>query len=102
MTKAIVQINFDLKIPAAEMSTHAVQIADRFNQVDGLVWKFWIANETQHIAGGIYLFENIAMAQAYTDGDLVADLRRNQPNVTVKVFEVMLEPSRITRAPLGN
>jgi len=102
MNKAVVQINFDLSIPAAEMGKHAVQIADRFNHVDGLIWKIWIANEIQHIAGGIYLFENIVKANEYADGDLVADLRRHQPEVTVTVFEVMQEPSRITKAPLGN
>lgn len=102
MSKAIVQINFDLAVPAGEMEKHAARIADRFNQVDGLIWKFWIVNESQHAAGGIYLFEDFQKAQQYADGDLVADLRRNQSNVTVRVFEVILEPSRVTKAPLGN
>ena len=100
MSKAIVQINFDLAVPAVELEKHAARIADRFNQVDGLIWKFWIADETQHVTGGIYLFESRRKAQLYADGGLVADLHRDQVNVTVHVFDVMEAPSRITRAPL--
>ena len=102
MSNAIVQINFDLTVPAAELEKHATQIADRFNQVDGLLWKIWIVNEAQQVTGGIYLFENISKAQNYVDSDIVADLRRNWTNVEVKVFEVMEAPSRITRAPLNH
>ena len=102
MSNAIVQINFDLTVPAAELHKHATQIADRFNQIDGLVWKIWIVNESQQITGGIYLFENIGKAQTYVDSDIVADLRRNWTNVEVKVFDVMEEPSRITRAPIDH
>ena len=102
MSSAIVQINFDLTVPAAELQKHAVGIADRFNQVDGLLWKIWLVNEAQRITGGIYLFENFEKAQKYVASDIVADLRRNWTNVEVKVFEVMEEPSRITLAPLDN
>ena len=100
MSNAIVQINFDLTVPAAELQKHAAQIADRFNQVDGLLWKIWIVNEGQQITGGIYLFENIEKARNYADSDMVAKLRQDWTNVEVKVFDVMEEPSRITKAPL--
>ena len=101
MSNAIVQINFDLTIPRAELQKHAAQVAEKFNQIDGLLWKIWIVNAEEQITGGIYLFENLEKARQYADSDIVAKLRQDWTNVDVKVFDIMEEPSRITRAPLN-
>ncbi len=100
MSAAIVQINFRFNVPADQLTDGANDKAEVFNSVDGLLWKIWLINETEQATGGIYLFENRDKAQAYADGDLVADLRSRWPDVDVRVFDVMEQPSRITRAPL--
>ncbi|MEX2525248.1 MAG: YdhR family protein, partial [Gammaproteobacteria bacterium] len=100
MSAAIVQINFDIEVTEDEMSRAATDKAPLFNGVDGLLWKIWLVNEDEGSSGGIYLFRDRASAEAYAGGDLVTQLRQQRPNVSVSVFDIMEQPSRITRAPL--
>jgi hypothetical protein len=53
-----------------------------------LRWKVWLMNEAQQEAGGIYLFDNKAAAEAYL-------------NISAKLFDVMPDHSAITRGPLA-
>ncbi len=100
MSAAIVQINFDIEVTAGEMNRAAADKAPVFNGVDGLLWKIWLVNEAEGASGGLYLFRDRASAEAYADGDLVKQLREQRPNVSVRVFDIMEQPSLITRAPL--
>ena len=71
--------------------------------VDGLIWKVWIINEETQEAGGIHLFENEASLNAHLGGPIVAQLT-GHPNLSdfnVKQFDVMEEPTTITRGPIG-
>jgi hypothetical protein len=100
MSTAIVQINFEIDVTAEQMSNAATDKAPVFNEVDGLLWKIWLVNADQGLSGGIYLFRDRAAAEAYAAGELVSELRRQRPDVSVRVFDVMEQPSLITRAPL--
>lgn len=100
MSAAIVQINFDIDVNAEQMSEAATDKAPVFNDVDGLLWKIWLVNADEGVSGGVYLFRDRAAAEAYAGGELVAQLRRQRPDVSVRVFDVMEQPSLITHAPL--
>ena len=59
-------------------------------------------NEVEQEAGGIYLFESDAAAQAYLAGPIVASLKASPAvsNISAKLFDVLESHSAITRAPL--
>ena len=66
MSNKLVQIHFDFHGPfGAEMSSQLVELAESINQEPGFIWKIWTENEANHEAGGIYLFQTPAQAEAY-------------------------------------
>ena len=95
----ILQINFNLNVPAAEYRKTVDSVAHAFLDVPGLRWKIWLLNPAAQEAGGIYLFENQASLDAYLNGPLVARLRglTSIRNISMKQFEVMPEVTALTR-----
>ena len=98
----ILQINFNLNVPAAEYQTMVDSVAHAFADVPGLKWKIWLLNPAAQEAGGIYLFDSQASLDAYVNGPLVARLRGLTAirNVSIKQFEVMPEITALTRGPV--
>lgn len=74
MAARVVQINFTLTVPAEEYRRIGASLSDTFAAMPGLRWKIWLLNEEERRAGGLYLFEDEAAAQAYLDGPIVASL----------------------------
>lgn len=97
----ILQINFNLNVPAVEYQKMADSVAHAFRDVPGLRWKIWLLNPAAQEAGGIYLFDSQASLDAYLDGPLVAQLRglTSIRNISMKQFEVMPEATALTRGP---
>jgi hypothetical protein len=97
----ILQINFNLNVPAAEYQKVVDSVAQAFLNVPGLKWKIWLLNPAAQEAGGIYLFDSQASLDAYLNGPLVAKLRglRAVQNISVKQFAVMPEATALTRGP---
>ena len=103
--KKILQINFKFNIPRAEAEKALLQSAPMFGpggNVKGLQWKIWLMNEAEKSAGGIYLFEDEASVEAYLKGEIAASLKTNPAlsDVEVKVFDILLEHTKITRGPV--
>lgn len=98
----ILQINFNLNVPAAEYQKMADSVAHAFLDVPGLRWKIWLLNPAAQEAGGIYLFDSPASLNAYLSGPLVAHLRglTSIRNISVKKFDIMPELTALTRGPL--
>jgi hypothetical protein len=98
----ILQINFNLNVPAAEYQKIADSVAHAFIDVPGLRWKIWLLNPAAQEAGGIYLFDSQASLDAYLNSPLVAKLRglTSIRNISMKQFEVMPEVTALTRGPL--
>lgn len=98
----ILQINFNLNVPAAEYQKMIDSIAHAFADVPGLRWKIWVLNPAAQEAGGIYLFDNEASLDAYVNGPMVARLREltSIRNISMKRFEVMPEATALTRGPV--
>jgi hypothetical protein len=91
----------------AQMADLAVSIAGE----PGLIWKIWTEQPDSNQAGGIYLFQDQASAQAYLFQDQASaqaylDMHRARlagfgvPQVNAKLFQVNRPLSLIDRAPL--
>jgi Putative mono-oxygenase ydhR len=95
----ILQINFNLNVPAAEYRKMIDSVAHAFVDVPGLRWKIWLLNPAVQEAGGLYLFDSQASLDAYLNGPLVAQLRAltSVRNISIKQFEIMSEASALTR-----
>ncbi|MGA2488843.1 MAG: YdhR family protein [Anaerolineales bacterium] len=102
MSPKILQVNMKFSIPRADLEAAWLGAAQPIADVPGLQWKVWLMNETEHEAGGIYLFESEAAAQSYLAGPIVAALKSSPAisNISAKLFDVLESHSAITRAPL--
>jgi hypothetical protein len=98
----ILQINFNYNVPTTDFEQAVMPLADPIKAVPGMLWKTWLLNAGQREAGGIYLFADDASLQTYLAGSIVAGIKSNPAlsNISAKVFDVMVEPSAVTRAPL--
>lgn len=96
----ILQINYALQGTAAQYVEENKPYADPIAQTPGLRWKVWLLNESTREAGGIYLFENDAALQEFLKGPIAAEVRQD-PTASFKQFDVPLQLSKVTRAPLS-
>lgn len=97
----LLQVDFPFQGPWGPAMTDQLRgLAESIAGEPGLLWKIWTENPETNEAGGIYLFEDRASAEAY----LAMHTRRLQsfgiPQVNGKLFLVNAELSAIDRAPL--
>jgi len=99
--KEILQVNFKFKIPRSDLEKAFLQTAQPIANVKGLQWKVWAVNEAEKSAAGIYLFKDDASLKAYLKSEIISGIKVNPAlsNVEIKVFEVLPEPTKITRGP---
>ncbi len=102
MAKKILQINLKYHIPAETLLKAFMEVAKPLSEVKGLEWKVWIHNSEEKTAGGIYLFKDEKSVKDYLKSKIVSDLAKNPAlsNIDAKVFDILPEHSRITRAPI--
>lgn len=103
MAKTILQINYRYHIPRKEFEAAVSPFAHDIAKVSGLRWKFWLINEKENEAGGLYLFDDEAQAKMYLESPIVAGLREH-PNISdirIKQFNIMKAASQLTRGPVG-
>jgi len=98
----ILQINMNYSIPVADLSQAFMGLAQPIADMKGLKWKVWLHNAEEKSCGGVYLFEDDASVKAYLDSDIVKGLATNSAlsNISVKVFDVLPDHSKVTRGPL--
>lgn len=103
MSARILQINFKFNISPAELMEGFGSLVEPIAKVAGLRWKIWSLNEAEREFGGIYLFDDEASANAYLAGPIVAQLGQHPAlhDITAKQFDVLEEPSAVTRGPIG-
>ncbi len=97
--KKILQINYKYNRTSQEQEKASAQT---IANVKGIIWKIWILNDTEKTAGGIYLFENEASAEAYLKGPIIATMK-NMPVISdfeAKIFDIIPEPTKITHGPV--
>ena len=68
-------------------------------EVPGLRWKIWIIDEERREAGGVYFFGDGASAQAFLDGEIIAEMK-GDPSLSIKTFDVLDELTATTRGPI--
>ena len=102
MSQKVLQINMKFSIPKADLEAAWLSGAQPIADVPGLRWKIWLMNETEHTAGGIYLFESEAAMKAYMAGPIVAAAMASPvlSNIEAKVFDVLESHTAITRGPV--
>ena len=102
MGKKILQLNLKYKVTAAQISEAFMELAQPIAGVRGLEWKVWIHNEEKKSAGGIYLFKDEATVNEFLNSEIVAGIMKHPAlsDIDPKVFDVLSEHSKITRAPI--
>ena len=96
-------VQVDFPYPGAfgdEMAAQLKDLAESITNEPGFIWKIWTENATDSEAGGIYLFEDEASAQAYIT---MHTERLNGFGITgirAKIFDINPALSQITRSPV--
>lgn len=97
----LLQVDFPYTGPwGSEMTTAMEGLARSIADEPGLVWKIWTENQQANEAGGIYLFEDLASAQAYLTMHTARLKGFGIAQVNGKIFEVNDALSQLDRAPL--
>lgn len=99
MAGKILQINYKLASPRTAYEAENLPYAQPIADLSGLRWKVWIINEAQAQAGGIYLFDDDPSVAAFLEGPIIAEMK-GDPTLSIKVFEVIPDLTRITRGPM--
>ena len=99
MDGQLVMITYKLEGSPDEYIEENLPYAQPIADTPGLRWKIWIINEDRGEAGGTYLFEDGASAQAFLDGPIVTEME-GDPSLSIKTFDVLEELSITTRGPI--
>lgn len=97
-------VNFHLKDwSEAEYQKLADSVAPAFAEVPGLICKVWLADRASGTYGGIYLWQDEAAVNDFKKSDLFASVgaHPNLTGISVKDYDVLNEPTAITRGLLG-
>jgi hypothetical protein len=98
----VLQINFKYNTTTPEFKRNMLSNAPRLAAVRGLRWKIWSFDETNREASGYYLFDSEATIDAYLNNVFFIGMGNNPTvsNIVVKKFEILEEPTAITRGPI--
>jgi hypothetical protein len=102
MAKQLLQINFKFDGSGEELAKAFLPVAQPIADLPGLKWKVWCWNDDERECAGEYLFEDEKSVQAYIGGPIVEQVKahRSISELSAKVFDVMEEPTAITRGPI--
>ncbi|MCC6168436.1 MAG: YdhR family protein [Caldilineaceae bacterium] len=103
MAQQIVQINFEFSGSRAGYEEANLPYAAPIAAIPGMRWKIWLMNEAGHEAGGLYLFDDEAAAQAFLDSPVVAGLKEDPSlrHLSIKQFDILPAHTSITRGPVA-
>jgi hypothetical protein len=103
MDQKIWQVTFKYNVSPEELMDAFAPLADPISQVPGLLWKTWIVDNEESVAGGIYLFSDQDAVDAYVDSEIVAGILSHPAlsDFNVKTFDILEGYSLKTRAPIG-
>lgn len=66
----VVLVRFESELGQATLEETLRERAEKFREVDGLVQKFYLQDETTGRVGGLYLFDSEAARDAFFESDL--------------------------------
>lgn len=102
MRNVLIQVDFTYDYDEEEIREKASGNLPTVQQTQGLLWKIWTHNPEESRAGSINCFASREDAETYRAGPIGKQLE-SDPNirdVSMKLFDVMEDPSRRTRAPV--
>jgi hypothetical protein len=90
-------------IGPAEYEATAERIAPAFANLPGLIAKAWLADPDENTYGGVYLWTDRAAAEAYADGELLAEARRNPAFAGFRssILDTLAAPTAVTTRGLA-
>ncbi|HIF6626328.1 monooxygenase [Serratia ureilytica] len=96
----LLQVDFPYAGPwGAEMAAGMTELAHSIAAEPGLIWKLWTENPAAGEAGGIYLFQEQAQAEAYLAMHTARLKQFGLSRINGKIFAVNETLSRLTRWP---
>jgi len=101
-TYTVLHLRFKLRAPPDVLLAHSREAADIIASVEGLIWKIWVMQEDEFEMGGVYLFANREIAEAYLNHPVIQAVRSNPAVVSAQseIWDVETSLSALTRAPL--
>lgn len=98
----LLQIDFPFAGPfGAEMAAALAELAQSIATEPGFRWKIWTENAADRLAGGIYLFDDQASAEAYLAKHSARLASFGVTGIRALVFDVNEPLTRIDRGPLA-
>lgn len=99
--KKLLQVDFDFSGPFGEEMTDMLSgLAESINNEPGFLWKIWTENKQDQLAGGIYLFEDEATANAYLQMHSARLKEMGIKDVRGQIFDVNIPLSAINKFPV--
>jgi hypothetical protein len=101
-TCTVLHLRFKLRVSPDVVLAHSREAATAIASLEGLIWKIWVVQKEQFEMGGIYLFTNREIAEAYLNHPVIQALRSNPAVVSTQsqLWDVESSLSALTRAPL--
>lgn len=97
----LLQVDFPYPGPWGQAMTEAMDgLARSIADEPGLIWKIWTENEAAGEAGGVYLFKDLASAQAYLAMHTARLKGFGIATVNGKIFAVNDALSQLDRGPV--
>ncbi|MCZ7577711.1 MAG: YdhR family protein [Dehalococcoidia bacterium] len=96
----ITVVNFHLKEMTHEQFLAACdELAPAYAAIPGLIQKVWLSDPASTTYGGVYTWTDRAAFAAFAAGDLARAVvtHPNFADVTIREFEVLEAPTRVTR-----
>lgn len=103
MTQKILVTKFGYDMPHAEFRNLLNSVAGDFAAVPGCKWKIWLIDEEKREGGAIYLFTDEGTLQSFKESPLVQSVLSHPAlgNFDFRVTDIVSEPGKVTRAPVG-
>ncbi|UYV18005.1 monooxygenase [Halomonas qaidamensis] len=99
----ILQVHFPFDGPFGdEMANAMTALAESINQEPGLIWKIWTEDADQKQAGGIYLFDTRANAEAYCNMHTARLEAMGVTGIRAAILDTNAALSAINKGPLNS
>ena len=98
----LLHLRFKLRVKPDQLLAHSQEPAGKIAAVKGLIWKIWVFQDEESVAGGVYLFDSREAAENYLSHPVIQAVRNNPAVASTEsqLWDVDHSLSAVTRAPL--
>lgn len=98
----LLQIDFPFSGPfGADMAAALADLARSINDEPGFIWKIWTENESDQIAGGIYLFSDEMQATAYLAKHSERLRNFGIEDIRARIFDINADLTALNHGPIS-